>query len=425
MAREFPFAAQDAQLVAAAKGVKILSHLAWPKEVGEAFFAAWRRGQPELPKPPPLVLQAPLETAVFERLAKPAGDHPMAKFIARTAASYLQAARLLQAAGTPAFRALSLEIYGGPRDRVLSGGMTSLEAAEHFIQDTDSLAESCHLEPEAYCVSAEETARRMQIEIDRVFVDRPLPVVVDARLTAKAAAGAERIRLRAGARFQEADVRQLVEHEALVHAATSRNGRAQPHLTCLSLSAPRTTATQEGLATFAELITNAMDLTRLRRIALRIVALDHALSGADFLEVFDFYLDSGYPEGEAFASTVRVFRGGDVRGGVAFTKDVVYLRGVLQTHAWFHAGLAARKVEHPHYLFAGRLTWHDVVELAPCFEEGLIAPPRVEPSWVKNRHSLAAYLSFSNLTHMLPVAKATLSDFTTLRLKRLREEDFE
>ncbi len=422
MTREFPFVKQDAELVAAAKGIKILSRLAWPRAVGERFLAAWRRGEPELPSPPPIEPEA-LETEVFARLSEPAGDHPIARFIGRTAKSYLQAAQLLDASGTPEFQTRSLEIYGGPRDQVLPNGMTSLAAAEHFIRDTDALAESCHLAPESYCISPEETARRMQIEIDRVFVETPLPVVIDAELTSKAAAGAEKIRLRAGASFSEADVRQLVEHEALVHAATSRNGRAQPYLTCLSLGAPRTTATQEGLATFAELITNAIDLTRLRRIALRIVALDHAVNGADFLEVFSFYLEAGYAENEAYASTVRVFRGGDVRGGVAFTKDVVYLRGLLRTHAWFLAGLAARKVTHPQYLFAGRLTWHDVEELAPCFEEGWIALPQIEPTWLKNRHSLAAYLSIANLTHMLPVAKTSLEDFKTIRLKRLRDLD--
>jgi uncharacterized protein (TIGR02421 family) len=298
--------------------------------------------------------------------------------------------------------------------------MTSLEAAQHFVRDTDALDESCHLAPESFCVPAEETARRMQGAIDEVFRDPPLPVVVDPGLAAKAAAGAERVRLRSGASFTEADARQLVEHEAFVHAATSRNGRSQPHLTCLSLGAPRTTATQEGLATFAELITNTIDLTRLRRLALRIVAVDQAVEGADFLDVFRFFLEAGYPEAEAYASTVRVFRGGDVRGGVAFTKDVVYLRGVLRTHAWLHVGLSARRVQHPHYLFAGRLTWNDVEELAPCFEAGWIAGPRIEPAWVKNRQALAAYLSFSNLTHMLPVVQTELSDFKTVRLERLR-----
>lgn len=416
MTAEFPFAAEDAALVAAAKGITVLSHVAWPRRVGQQFLTAWREGRPELPVPPPVRLEAP-GTETLERLSTPAGDHPVARFIARTAASYLQAVRLLEAAGTPEFLTRSLEIYGGPSDRVLPNGLTSLQAAEHFIQDTDSLAESCHLAPETYCVPAEVVARRMQEEIDRVFTDRPLPVEIDPTLTAKAMASAKRVRLRSGACFHEADVRQLVEHEALVHAATSRNGRAQPHLTSLQLAAPRTTATQEGLATFAELITNAIDLTRLRRIALRIVAVERALSGADFLDVFRFYLDAGYPEEEGYASTVRVFRGGDVRGRVVFTKDVVYLRGLLQTHAWFHAGLAARKVAHPHYLFAGRLTWHDVEELAPFFAQGWIAPPRIEPTWVKNRDNLAAYLSFSNLTHMLPVTQTKLADFATRRYR--------
>ena len=110
-------------------------------------------------------------------------------------------------------------------------------------------------------------------------------------------------------------LRQLLEHEALVHSATKRNGRAQPLLTSLGLSAPRTTATQEGLATLAELITDTMDLVRLRRIALRIKGLDAGLSGADFLQVFDIFRQGGQPDAEAFRSAARIFRGGDVRGG--------------------------------------------------------------------------------------------------------------
>ena len=61
------------------------------------------------------------------------------------------------------------------------------------------------------------------------------------------------------------------EHEAFIHTLTSLNGRHQPHLKVLGLGAPRTTRTQEGLATFAEIITGAIDISRLRRIALRVV----------------------------------------------------------------------------------------------------------------------------------------------------------
>ncbi len=414
----FPFAAEDAAVVAAARDVKVLTELAWPVEVGRRFLAGWRAGNPALPEPPRVEFQA--EAEALERLSTPAGDHPMARFIARTAASYRTALGLLENAHTPRFTALSRELYGGPRDRVLPGGLTSLEAARHFVAETDSLASSCPEVEGDYRIPAETVQARIQAAIDPVFHEEPLAVVLDPGLAAKAAAGATRIRLRAGASFSEADVAQLIQHEALVHSATSRNGRAQPYLTCLSLGAPRTTATQEGLASFAELISNAIDLARLRRIALRIVAIDHALEGADFIEVFRYFLDTGSPPREAYASAQRVFRGGDVRGGVAFTKDVVYLRGLLRTHAWLHAALSARKLMYPHYLFAGRLTWNDVEELEPCFEEGLIAPPRFEPAWVKNRTELAAWLAFSNLTHSLPVAEAELADFATVRLKKLR-----
>ncbi len=52
------------------------------------------------------------------------------------------------------------------------------------------------------------------------------------------------------------------------------------------------TRTQVGVAVFSELITYSIDLVRLRRIALRAVAVDPALSGADFIDVFRLRLDA-------------------------------------------------------------------------------------------------------------------------------------
>jgi hypothetical protein len=105
-------------------------------------------------------------------------------------------------------------------------------------------------------------------------------VVLDPDLASKAIAGATRIRLRASARFSELDKAQLLQHEAFVHVGTALNGRAQPRLTSLSLGAPRTTQTQEGIAMLAELLTGSIDIQRLRLIALRVVAVQQALDGA-------------------------------------------------------------------------------------------------------------------------------------------------
>ena len=46
-----------------------------------------------------------------------------------------------------------------------------------------------------------------------------------------------------------------------------------------------------------------------------------ALDGADFIDLFKFFLVSGQPEIESVRSAQRIFRGGAVKGGIVFTKD--------------------------------------------------------------------------------------------------------
>ena len=150
--------------------------------------------------------------------------------------------------------------------------------------------------------------------MNQVFTRHQVRVVLDPKMASKAAAGPKRIRLRDETCFSRFDFGQLLQHEVLVHTLTALNGMEQPNLGSMGLGAPRTTATQEGLATFAELVTGAIDLSRLKRIALRILAVNMGLEGADFMEVFRFFLESGQEESESYHSTVRVFRGGDPRG---------------------------------------------------------------------------------------------------------------
>src|SRR6185436_6587157 len=114
-----------------------------------------------------------------------------------------------------------------------------------------------------------------------------------------------------------------------------------------SLGAPRTTRTQEGLATLAELITSSIDLSRLRRIALRIKAIGMAMEGADFLEVFSYFLESGQDQLESYQSAMRVFRGGDVRGGICFTKDGVYVQGLILVNTFLRKAIQTGRVDFP------------------------------------------------------------------------------
>ena len=230
------------------------------------------------------------------------------------------------------------------------------------------------------------------------FDEDAVEIVVDPALSAKAAAGATRVRVRGATCFSAADVPQLVHHELFVHTLTALNGRRQPRLASLGLGAPRTTRTQEGLALFAEMITNSFDVNRLRRIAARVVAIDLAIAGADFLEVFRFFLECGQTEHEAVASAERVYRGGDPRGGVPFTKDAVYFQGLVHVHNFLRDAIHDGRVKHPAYLMAGRMSVSDVARLEPFFENGALAPPRYLPEWVKTRARLVAFLLYASFT---------------------------
>ncbi len=397
-------AAADARVVDLAKGVKLLSALSWPAHLKQEFLDAWRRGAPKIPTAPSVAVPPSLRDAMPElaALAEPRAEHPLAHFVADTAKSYLDAGRLLQAAGTGEFTTISVEIYGRPQDIVAPGAkMRSIDAARRLVRASSELAASVPDREDSYCLLPSMVQAHLQSEFDSFFGTGVVGVELDPSLAAKAAAGANAVRIRGETCYSDHDLVQLVQHEGLVHTATLRNGRGQEHLRCLGLGAPRTTAAQEGLATFAELITNSVDLTRLSRIALRIVAIDKALDGADFLDLFAFFLEAGQTPDESFQSTARIFRGGDPRGGAVFTKDAVYLRGLIDTYAFLHAALAARKVRYPTWMFAGRMTWPDLVALEPWFDDGTLSSPEHVPSWAAHLDRLAAYLAFSNLTHRL------------------------
>lgn len=389
----------DERLVRAARGIKVLSRLAWPAGVLERFLEGWRAGRPALPEPPPVA--APFEAEAAElRAIRDATDpgHPAGDWLRRTARSYLGATELLAAAGTPAFVERSRKLYGGPRDPVAGADTApAVVAARKLLEASDGFVAETRLDEETYCLRPETVAAELRRRAAETFGDEPVEIVVDPDLPAKAAAGARRIRIRGATAFSEADVPQLVQHELLVHTLTALNGVVQPRLKSLSLGAPRTTRSQEGLALFAELVTNSIDVDRLRRIAARVVAIDDALEGADFLDVFRGFLAGGQTEREAAASAARVFRGGDPRGRVAFTKDAVYFQGLVRAHDFLRDAVETRRVDRPARAMAGRLHFADLDRLAPCFESGLIAPARFLPDWIRTRSRLVAFLLYSSL----------------------------
>ena len=388
-------AALDARMAKAAKSIRLLSLVSWPASEQQTFLADYARGRAKLPAhqyPKHDFSDARREFEAIIAAADPA--HPLGIYLIESAQSWALAAELLEHLGTPRVTELSIALFGKP-EHILPGGATTREAANHFIAIADELDRELLAPEEQVAISATSLSLQLQAALDDYFDGRVITVELDPDLIAKAAAGPNRIRLRAGAAFSDYDRHQLLQHEAFVHSLTALNGQQQKVLPSMGLSSPRTTATQEGLATFAEQITGSIDIERMKRVSLRIEAVALALDGADFMQVFRYFLDAGQGDVESFTSAQRVFRGVPTTGGAAFTKDTVYLRGLIGVHTFFRWALKHRKLRLCRLLFAGKMTLADVQRLEPLFDSGDLQEARWLPEWVSRANGLAGMLAFS------------------------------
>lgn len=405
------FAALDARMVAAVRGIRLLEAISWPARVQQDFLTRWRRGDSRLPAvayPPQDFAEVREELGAIAAAAD--AEHPLGAYLRATAESWRMATCLLESLGTPAVTTHSAQIYGRPGDLLPGGGETNLDAARHFLEVADELDGALPVDEAEYCISAADLRDEMQVALDRFFVGHEVRVELDPELIAKAAAGPTRVRLRSGAAFTEYDRRQLLEHEAFVHSLTAINGGRQPWIRSLARTAPRATATQEGLAVFAEQISGAIDINRFKRISLRVIGIDMALAGADFIEVFRFFLGAGQTEADSFASTQRVFRGAPVTGGSAFTKDTVYLHGLLSVHTFFRWALHHRRLRETRLIFAGKFALQDVLALGPMFDDGSLVEPLYIPPWAQRANGLAGMLAFSLFANRIRLNRVEADD---------------
>ena len=388
-------AALDARMTKAAREIRLLSLVSWPASEQRQFLADHAQGRAKLPAHVYPKHDFSAERAEFHAIAAAADpSHPLGIYLIESAGSWDVAAQLLEALGTPLVTDLSVILFGRP-DHTLPGGATTREAARHFIDIANELDQELLAPSEQVAISATSLKLQLQAALDDYFDARIITVELDPDMIAKAAAGATRIRLRSGAAFSDYDRHQLLQHEAFVHSLTALNGQQQTVLPSMALSSPRTTATQEGLATFAEQITGSIDIERMKRVSLRIEAVAMALDGADFMQVFRYFIDAGQDQVESFTSAQRVFRGVPTTGGCAFTKDTVYLRGLIGVHTFFRWALKQRKLRLCRMLFAGKMTLGDVQRFEPLFDSGDLLPPRWLPQWVERANGLAGMLAFS------------------------------
>ncbi len=394
-------------LHAGSRPLRVLRTITWAPEVKDAFLASGGRELPRVTYEP--FDPTPSIEAVREARRRIVPVTTIDLWLDRQAEAIDLGARMLAAVGTPSFFEYGRRVYGEPTAPLRYLPLAPLELAQDVLNTIEQLARiDMPIAPPAYH-TAESVADDLQRAVQDHFGEQAPAIELVDRLSANALATSDRIRVRRGARFTDRDFAQLLHHEAYIHVATSLNGKAQTELPILAAGHPGTTRTQEGLAVFAELISGAIELDRLRRLADRVLAIQMAIEGADFLDVHRFFLERAGDSDQAFENARRVFRGGVLTGGAPFTKDLVYLLGLLQVNNFIRASFAAGRADCLTLLFCGKIDLFDVPALCELYALGLCQAPRFLPPWISDPRYLLALLTFSlfsNRVNMQPVFEA-------------------
>ena len=382
----------------AAKSMRILSSVAWDEGQKDRFLKDGKMPNPDY---------TPIDVSEPRRLVAEArksikGDHFIFEWLGRLAETLDRTTHLIDSRGTPEFYHHSAELYGRPTRLMLDKKTRVIDLARHMDGTLDGLDFS-KLVVEGYetHLTAEEFAAELTEQLKPHFGDQAPDVELSDTLSAKAVAGRKRIRVRASAGFTERDIEQLLQHEALIHTATSLNGRAQPHFKVLGRAHAGTTEVQEGLAVFAEIISGAMDPQRFRRLSDRVIAIQMSIDGADFKEVFEFYNERLDDPDQSFENARRVFRGGVLTGGAPFTKDMVYLNGLLRVHNFMRTVVKLGRADLIRILFVGKLDIEDVPALAQMAASGRLRAPEFMPPWAKDLRFLVSYMAYSGFLNQV------------------------
>ena len=386
----------SAQILDAQRPIRVLRLLAWSDEIERAFLAEDGR---ELPRPEYRIdADVAGAGARFRELkARVSGDNAIEVFLRDTCDAFATAARMLAAAGTRDFYHHAVELYGRPGSLTADRRTTNLDLAQHFRRVVDGVAGQAHIPSprDELVYTAEEVVPLLAQRFTRFFPTQAIRVELVDGIAAKAVAGVDAVRIKRGVRFSERDLAQLEFHEGHVHVATALNGRGQPVMPFIGYPSPRTTGTQEGLAVLTEFLTQSTSIDRLRRLADRTLAIKMAEDGADFRDVYRFFLEREENRSAAYDDARRVFRGGLVTGGAPFTKDVCYLDGLLRVTNFLRVALVKGNRGAAPLFFVGKIAVEDVPLFGRLVREGYVRAPEHLPAWARDLSYLTAFMSYA------------------------------
>ena len=399
------------RIVDAQTPVRVLDAVKWDDATRQAFFAAKGRELPQIDRAyyegHPLAFDSSAKKQEFQDIerdiTRQLGQfNPVGQIMRRMCKEYRMVIRMLEARGTPDFGMISQELYGAASDAFHAGDPTLADLGLMLSDYLNNIADRGDLRDEPKNLTAPQAVELLQKRLDVVFGEGEgvIRVFESDGILADAAAGADYIKIRSDALFNERDVRALEVHEGLVHVGTTLNGQNQPICTFLAKGPPSSTVTQEGLAILMEVIAFASYPTRLRKLTNRTRAIHMAEEGADFLEVFAFFREQGYGDDESYSNASRVFRG-STPDGLPFTKDLSYLKGFIMIYNYIQLAVRKGQLEQIPLLFCGKTTLEDMRTLRQLVDEGMVVPPKYLPPQFQDLNALSAWMCFSNFLNHL------------------------
>ncbi|UFQ96681.1 flavohemoglobin expression-modulating QEGLA motif protein [Pseudomonas wenzhouensis] len=397
------------RIVEAQTPIRVLDAVKWDDGIREAFLQAKGKQPPAVDRDyylsRPLAFDAQAKKLEFQNIerdiTRQLGQfNPVGQIMRRMCKEYRMVIRMLEARGTEDFGLISQELYGAASDAFHAGDPTLADLGLMLSDYLNNIAARGDLEDEAKNLDASDAVNILQQRLAGVFGDDTIRVFESDGILADAAAGADYIKIRSDARFNERDVKTLEVHEGLVHVGTTLNGLNQPICTFLAKGPPSSTVTQEGLAILMEVIAFASYPTRLRKLTNRTRAIHMAEEGADFLQVFEFFREQGYGMEGSYSNASRVFRG-SLPNGLPFTKDLSYLKGFILIYNYIQLAVRKGKLEQIPLLFCGKTTLEDMRTLRKLVDEGLVLPPKYLPPQFQDMNALSAWMCFSNFLNHL------------------------
>lgn len=269
---------------------------------------------------------------------------------------------MLSDRGTGKFLLESQQVFGSPdavlvetADRILAE-VPAHTHDDHITDSVDAKTFAKHAEAELARYREQDPSLKSEVEIRS---DVPGILVSHGNLLIGAGVTVARQRIEA-----------TLQHEIGTHVLTYHNGSSQP-FALLHTGLAGYEELQEGIAVLSEFLVGGLSRPRFRQIAARVIAVHRLVEGATFLEVFHSLHDEyEFSQSQAYGISMRVFRGG------GFTKDMVYLRGLIRLLAYLENGgsleaLYIGKIALEHVEIIEELRWRRILGTPPLLPKYL------------------------------------------------------